>query len=173
MINKLFCLGISKTGTKSFVVATKELGFNACHNGGRPLDSDLLNEYNSFADSNTCWFDFKELDEKFPNSKFVLTLRDKDAWVKRILEWYNPKYKISYIKWHKYGNYYPQRVDTLGELEYFYEQYQSDIYKYFEDKKYKFTTHDVFNGDGYEKLCNFLEMKLPNKEYPKLKNEKI
>ena len=82
-------------------------------------------------------------------------MRDKDAWVKRILEWYNPKYKISYIKWHKYGNYYPQRVDTLGELEYFYEQYQSDIYKYFEDKK-----------SQYKKLRGVdLEVQAPEKEY--------
>ena len=176
---KVFCLGISKTGTKSWHIAMGNLGYKSIHNGGRPIDMDMLNSYDAFSDSNTCWFKYDVLYEDIPNSKFVLSVRDKETWIGKILTWYNPKFKQSYIKWHRDGI-YDLRMDTTEELSEFFDTYVNDIIEYFKDKQDRFIIHDVFSGDGYKKLCEFLEIESccnnvwwMNEKYPHLINETV
>ena len=49
----------------------------------------------------------------------------------------------------------------------------NNIYDYFKDKKDRFIDHNVFNGDGYEKICKFIGIDTLDNNYPKLKNKKV
>ena len=167
---KIFCLGLSKTGTKSFAIAMRELGYTSCHNGGRNLTPELLEKYDSFSESKTCWVEYKKLSTLYPNSKFILSYRDKEEWADRIIEWYNPKFKISYIDWHKNGNYNDKKLDTKEELMDFYQEHYDNVKLYF---KNNLLVHNVFENDGYDTLCKFLNKEIPTNSYPTLKNEKV
>ena len=112
---------------------------------------------------------------------FVLTLDEIDGvseimpqinkeWADRIIEWYNPKFKISYIDWHKNGNYNDKKLDTKEELMDFYQEHYYNVKLYF---KNNLLVHNVFENDGYDTLCKFLNKEIPTNSYPTLKNEKV
>jgi hypothetical protein len=120
--NKIFCLGLSRTGTTSLHEAFLDLGLRSVHYpihlfsqpeamGLPPFRPSLrLGLYNSWRrgkelkasrfhhdakrilESNDAFCDlpvplfYKELDCIFPGSKFVLTTRDPEGWLKS-MEW--------------------------------------------------------------------------------------
>ena len=57
---KIFNIGLSKTGTKSFITATKLLGYKSVHLGGRPITLEQMKTIDSFGDSNSCWFMYQQ-----------------------------------------------------------------------------------------------------------------
>jgi hypothetical protein len=91
--NKVFGIGANKTGTTSLEAVFKIMGFNVApqqegelcgvqaYKGNlRPL-INYVNKYDAFQDApfsikNT----YAQLDALFPDSKFILTYREADAW---------------------------------------------------------------------------------------------
>jgi hypothetical protein len=92
---RVFGIGLNKTGTSSFHRAMELLGFQSLHWGGptvrraveaalaagEPLLSPLDARYDAFSDVLPIALHFDVLDEQYPGSRFVLTVRDVDAWV--------------------------------------------------------------------------------------------
>lgn len=92
---KIFCIGSGKTGTTSLEMALKDFGYKL---GDQEKGELLINQYikrdfgeiikfcktaNAFQDAPFCFkYTFIALDQSFPNSKFILTLRDNDV------QWY-------------------------------------------------------------------------------------
>ena len=169
---KIFNIGLSKTGTKSFITATKLLGYKSVHLGGRPITLEQMETIDSFGDSNSCWFMYQQFYNDYSDSMFVYSVRDRDEWVQRILEWYNPKWNISYIRWHLENIWIPV-VDTEEELKDFFEEHQQGVRNFFKDKQDRFLEHNVFEGDGWKSLCKFLKCDTPPMDYPSLKNERV
>ena len=89
MTAKIFCIGFHKTGTTSLETALTMLGYRVtgCNGINDPdieknvlkMAFELVGQYDAFQD-NPWPIIFKELDEKFPGSKFILTLRDSKSW---------------------------------------------------------------------------------------------
>ncbi|WP_295888478.1 sulfotransferase, partial [uncultured Thiohalocapsa sp.] len=89
---KIFCIGLSKTGTTSLTEALKILGYDAVHwyatkhafrytdDGGIDIDWDFFERHDAFADTPIARI-YPQLDERYPDAKFILTLRDEDAWL--------------------------------------------------------------------------------------------
>lgn len=92
---KVFCIGLNKTGTTSLEQSLKELGYTLGHQNTGEM---LLSEYakrnfepivnfchsaNAFQDIPfSLPFVFVILDHYFPNAKFILTVRDNaDQWL--------------------------------------------------------------------------------------------
>ena len=150
---------MSRTGTKSFAVGMQKLGFNSCHNGGRPLDEDLLRDYDAFSDSNTCMFHYKYLYERYPDAKFVFSYRDAQSWADKIVEWYNPRHGISYIHWHL-NNEYVSKTNTREELVNFAEWQYESVMEFFSDKQDQFLAHSVFKGDTFEPIAKLVGINL-------------
>ncbi|MCB9954155.1 MAG: sulfotransferase family protein [Planctomycetaceae bacterium] len=90
--------GFGRTGTLSLKMALEELGFGPCYHMvelfndrgrithwenarlGRPVDWDaLFDGYQSAVDFPVCSY-YKELAERYPEAKFILTERDVDSW---------------------------------------------------------------------------------------------
>lgn len=83
---KVFAIGFNKTGTTSLHDIFTQLGYLSYHgtawrNTSRPA---LYFFYDSFCDGIPD--DFRRLDQMFPNSKFILQVRNLDSWLDSRLE---------------------------------------------------------------------------------------
>jgi hypothetical protein len=96
---KIFCIGMNKTGTTSLAGALKGLGYNV---GDQPTAELLLPYYlkrdfkpiidyafgaDAFQDAPFSYpFTFMALDQAFPNAKFILSVRDSpDQWYRSLV----------------------------------------------------------------------------------------
>ncbi len=90
--------GFGRTGTMSLKVALEELGFEPCYHmielfahpehvepweaaaRGKPIDWEhLFSDYRATTDWPACSF-YKELMQKYPDARVILTVRDPDRW---------------------------------------------------------------------------------------------
>jgi hypothetical protein len=105
---------------------------------------------------------FKELDSKYPNSKFILTVRDEKSWLVSA----SNHFKDTDILLHKwlYGKGVLQGNEELY-LER-YRQHYAAVNDYFSSREGDIITMDLHGGDGWDKLCNFLNEPVPSKRFP-------
>jgi hypothetical protein len=98
-------------------------------------------------------FIFKELDKTFPGSKFILTERDKKSFAK------------SYINYFE-GTEFEKSPDEVDEILEKYEKHNQDVKDYFKDRPDDLLVIDVIGGEGWEKLCPFLDKPVPSQPFP-------
>src|SRR5438309_7687244 len=94
MKTKVFGIGFHKTGTTSLAKALSYLGYRVTGPNGvnNPditrevynMAFDLAKRFDAFQD-NPWPILYKELDERFPGSKFVLTVRSTSDWIKSVV----------------------------------------------------------------------------------------
>jgi uncharacterized protein (DUF952 family) len=86
---QVFGIGLAKTGTVSLTDALTILGYNAIHYSPCFRISQnvpvfawpwWLNRYNAHSDVPIAYF-FKQIDQRFPDSKFILTTRPETQWL--------------------------------------------------------------------------------------------
>jgi lipopolysaccharide biosynthesis glycosyltransferase len=166
-----FGIGLSRTGTDSLGVAFDMLGLKAKHlpRGEEIKNLDNLKQYH-FADDISIASRYKELDEKFPNSKFIYTVRDVDKWIiscKRF--WESLENLIAFSEKYKDQ---PQSdiwegsseiIRMYGQLRFDedvfrkrYAEHDKEIREYFKDRPDDLLIMDVCNGDGWEKMIPFI-----------------
>jgi hypothetical protein len=175
---KIFGVGLNKTGTKTLSHCLKTLGFKHKSYDFSLLQQakmgniqPLINEvklYDSFEDWPYPLY-FQQLDEEFSNSKFILTYRSSpEVWLKS-LELYSlgrDPQKGMISRTLAYGYPYPQ-----CNRDYFLRFYQNHIIKvknYFSKRPLDLLEICWENGDGYEKLCSFLNKSILNQSVPHL-----
>lgn len=106
---------------------------------------------------------YKELDSKYPKSKFILTVRNDDNWIRSVQNHFSKRY----IKLHEwiYGN----GVAFGNEELYlnYYRKHNTDIQLFFKDRPDDLLIMNLENGDGWEKLCPFLQIdEVPSIKFP-------
>lgn len=77
---RIFGIGLPRTGTTSLSVACLALGFRTCH---CVYNSTLLESADAFFDC-PIFADFRELDEQYPGSRFILSIRNEGSWLHSI-----------------------------------------------------------------------------------------
>jgi hypothetical protein len=104
---KVFCIGWHKTGTSTLGDALLILGYKVT--GARLdlahslLDGDIrpalkvAEQFEALQDVPWAAL-FKELDMQFPNSKFILTVRDDEEWLNSAKK----HFKDKYVKLHQW-----------------------------------------------------------------------
>jgi Sulfotransferase domain len=88
---KVFGVGLSRTGTRSLTTALRVLGFDTAH---YPVDQatldtlvrgdarfPLLDSRDGITDITVAPY-YEDLDRAFPKSRFVLTVRDEESWLR-------------------------------------------------------------------------------------------
>lgn len=84
---KVFCIGLSRTGTHSLSHALDKLGLEGCHwkgEGGRDiLDWQEIEKYDYLSDTPIA-FIFETLFYAYPDACFIYTTRDKADWLKSV-----------------------------------------------------------------------------------------
>ena len=172
---KIFCIGLNKTGTSSLHTALQALGFRSLHLGGpdvprlikqasdegRPLADDL-GDYDAFSDIWRLSERFDELDQQYPGSKFILTMRDLDAWLdsrRRHVE----RNVVNKAKGLYSGGFVHVEVEEWTRQ---YHEHHARVLEYFAGRPDDLLVMDVARGDGYEQLCPFLGVEVPAEPFP-------
>ncbi len=168
---KVFGVGFHKTGTTSLAAALYMLGYNVCgYFGNRDTDIattavetafDLADRYDAAQD--TPWpVLYRELDERYPNSRFILTIRPSDQWVASVVKHFK-RHRIPSHEWI-YG--VPTAADNEATYVERYERHNAEVIEYFADRPESLLVMDLGRGDGWDELCPFLDLRVPTEPFP-------
>lgn len=169
---KVFCVGFQKTGTTSLGYALHLLGYRVA--GSTQIDrSPPYDRLAERAMSMTVYFDafqdmpwalfYKEFDKAYPKAKFILTLRDPDAWHRSMTKHFPDD--LSRLGKVVYGTTRADEKDLLVER---YSSHVSEVRRYFADKPGKLLEIDLSDCEGWDEICGFLDTKHPKRPFPKL-----
>lgn len=169
MSGKIFGIGLSKTGTTSLHHALMQLGFKSKHYPQRPelfsCDFRYLEGYDAITDIPVAPF-YAQLDEVFPGSKFILTIRDVDDWLRSMERWLDrarrPNEFMLQMRLVVYG------IVTFhrSRLKYVYEEHVSAVQHYFRERPGDLLIMNICAGESWEKLCPFLKKPVPSAPFP-------
>ena len=173
MVNKVFCIGFHKTGTTSLGAALSLLGFRVCGPVGvhdasiadraQALAKDRLPHFDAFQD-NPWPVLYPFLDRECPGSKFILTIRDPDAWVASACRHFGsddtPMRTWIYGVGHPVGH-----EQTYKRV---YLAHNEAVLRYFAKRGKDLLVMNITEGDGWWELCDFLNVATPNEPFPKL-----
>ena len=179
---KVFGIGLPKTGTKTLGECFKQLGFKhrsfdmglAAQAKRNELENVLAEagKYEAFED--WPWFlTYRELDQRFPGSKFILTLRkDTKAYVTSLRQHHERQgiRKEGFIKPHWWDDVFgfpPDQWDYQESAKR-YERHNREVLEYFKDRADDLLVVCWENGDGWDKLCSFLNKQCPDEALPHL-----
>lgn len=170
---KIFGTGMQRTGTTSLNRALTALGyrtFDAPRQLIYGLNHPLLEEYDAFTDNPIPLF-YREMDQRFPGSKFVHTERDEESWLKSV-EWLFTIGAVKF-KWHKHPEFEDVHQAIYGRTDFDrdtflarYRQHNREVKEYFAGRPDDFLELRVLAGEGYEKLCPFLGVPTPSQPFP-------
>lgn len=178
MEGKIFCIGLNKTGTSSLHEAFELLGYSSIHHVGKEGKiMDFLNtnnrigkpilegidHYNAYSDFSASSY-FKKLDKQYPNSKFILNVRNIDDWIRSREKHVLRKTNLDKLR-EKNPNNGWYHIDKKAWEEEF-KKHQSNVLNYFKDRDKDLLVFDVCAGDDWDKLCSFLNVSLPNFPFP-------
>ena len=166
-------IGLGRTGTKSLCESLRLMGYKILHNPP-DLKSISSNEIDGAAEG-TVAFHFKYLDLRFPDSKFVLTTRELFSWLQSCERAINNVYPMD--RFDETDEFYNpmvrNRANRYGCLEYDrerliekYYQHHADVVSHFKGRMHKLLIMNIPEGDGWEKLCPFLEQDIPKQPFP-------
>ncbi len=110
---------------------------------------------------------YKELDNAFPNSKFILTVRDKESWLNSCSKFF-AKGNHQFFKWQRVNiDMYGSNSFDSSLFEQAHSKHMEDVKVYFESRPNDLLIMDIPNGDGWDKLCTFLNVDKPQVTFPK------
>jgi 3'-phosphoadenosine 5'-phosphosulfate (PAPS) 3'-phosphatase len=175
--SKIFGIGLSKTGTTSLANALQILGYKTRDNIGvtnyvagdlSSIDLDLVGAFDALTDTPIPSF-YRELDKRFPGSKFILTVRARDEWLTSCKKQFTQRFADVQTEAHKhlFVDLYGTDVFDEGRFASGYERFLSGVLEYFKDRAQDLLIIDVASGEGWEKLCPFLGHAIPDLPFPK------
>ena len=170
----IFHIGMGGTGSSSLHKALNILGIPCSHHY-KGIDKSIYDtwnkdlkknikpdlgmvEYKAFTDHIIFRKYFILFDIFFPQSKFIFTVRELNSWLDN----------KDYYFFIKSG--YHIDIDEFIQR---YNTNTSNILTYFQDKPNKLLTMNIIDGDGYDKLCPFLNLPLLDQPFPHEKDRRI
>ena len=170
MKTKVFCIGDLKTATTSMGRALEVLGYK--HTGYSPelteevqrgnlqVALDHAKDYEAFDD----WpwglaSVYRDLDRTFPGSKFIYTDRNLIPWANSWLKYFyaNPDWP--------FGDEATFEQDFHERIAIKYRR-KRDVLEYFKDRPDDLLIMNIPAGDGWEKVCAFLDLPVPDEGFP-------
>ena len=171
MKTKVFGIGFHKTATTSLAHALHYLGYRVTGPNGTnnpnvakevyEMAFELVNKFDAFQD-NPWPILYRELDEEFPGSKFVLTVRPTSDWIRSILHTFNEE-DTPMREWI-YGVGHPKGNEDVYVAR--YERHNREVREYFKGRGKDLLVLDITASEGWEKLCPFLGKPTPPVRFP-------
>ncbi|MDN7124492.1 hypothetical protein J6I90_06325 [Pseudidiomarina sp. 1APP75-32.1] len=197
---KIFCIGRNKTGTTSLKKAFQQLGYIV----GHQREAERLHHKHYFAgrfdkfvrycryaqvfqDVPFSWPEtYKVMDQAFPGSKFILTVRDSpEQWYNSITRFHgklwgkdgavptaddlkNATYifkgaPYNVVKLHGTSDDDPYHRETLINH---YKAYNQEIIEYFKDRPEDLLVLNLTEPDAYQKFIDFLGIESDYTAFP-------
>lgn len=185
--NKVIGVGMHKTGLTSLHTAFKILKLRSIKGKRAYLDHiseeqseewlfnhnykrliKYIDPYQAIVD-NPWNILYKEIDHSYPKCKFVLTIRDEDNWIKSMIEYFKIVPKTKMNTWI-YNHICPEGNEELFKKRYRYQE--SQVRNYFSDRPTDLLVMNIENGDGWNKLCPFLDKPILQLPFPHM-NENL
>ena len=170
---KVFCVGFQKTGTTSLAAALKRLGYRVT-GPNWVTRTDLEETVRDLARRKAMRVDavqdnpwpilYRELDEWFPDSKFILSVRASDQWLRSVLGHFGDR-KTPMRQWI-YGAGSPVGNEAIFIER--YERHNRDVQEYFRDRQGQLLVLDLSVGFGWNELCAFLGVPAPSGPFPRV-----
>ena len=195
---KVFGTGFGRTGTMSLKIALEKLGMGPCYHmrevvshpshikiwydisrGKHPNWNRLFKGFNSAVDFPVSLF-YNKLINKFPDAKFILTIRDFDKWY---ISTANTIYKVPSIlpEWFQQVV-YPIKMFIAMQVNLIWVGLFNNKFSDKESARIVYYEHiervkKVIPSDklliyeinkGWEPLCEFLNVDLPEMPFPKV-----
>lgn len=179
---KVFVIGFHKTGLTSLGRALEILGYRVCHrakpirealghdemiklleNGSYTKLFDIAAQYNAFHDNPWFWL-YKELDKEFPNSKFILSLREEQSWLQSAQRYFGES--TSDFRRLVYGN-----GQFKGNENLYLERHRAhveEVRTWFKGRNKDLLELDIIAAPNWALLCKFLDKDIPNEAFPHL-----
>lgn len=181
-VPKVWGIGLTRTGTTSLNEALCHLNFEAVH---WPTTSALLFGQLKAATDESVAAVYRFLDAKHPDSRFILTERAEQDWlvstekhrkhnylnVQRLLQQPDRSLtpherarstEIQFTQMTLYGTVvFDERKFLAG-----YHRHLDDVSRYFEDRPERLLRLRICEGEGWERLCPFLECERPRVPFP-------
>ena len=178
--------GFGRTGTLSMKAALEILGFGPCHHmmtviadpeqkrvwraaaakGGRPDWNEAYAGFRSAVDWPTAYY-WRELGEHFPDAKMLLTIRSPESWyasmTKTVANALGPgndpaSLGVKLIGEGTFGGRFNDRAHAIAV----YEKHNAAVRDAVSPERLL-----VFEvGDGWEPLCRFLGVPVPDVPFP-------
>ena len=178
-MNKVFGIGLNKTGTKTLGSCMKQLGYKHTSYNLKLLYEykknnfeNIFNYINSF-DSFEDWpwpLIYKELEKRYPLAKFILTLRESpEKWFESLCNHAKITGPTEARK-IAYGHYMPHD-NKKNHIDQYNAHYQN-VLDYFSNKSNKLLVVCWEKGDGWQSICDFLDVPKPQNKFPH-KNKRI
>lgn len=170
---KVVGIGLNKTGTTTLGICFWYLGFQNIsfrrktfelwQNGDIKRLLTWIERYDSFED----WpwpLIYKEIDNTYPDTKYILTRRSSsDRWFESLCNWADKTGPTIYRK-SIYGHEMPH--DHEREHKQYYENHLRSVRDYFKKRPKDFLEVCREEGHGWGELSSFLGIKAPNIKFP-------
>ena len=168
---RIFCIGWHKTGTSSLGHALVRLGYSVLgcrldmvhplRQGDLDAVLGLAGQFDGLQDVPWAAL-YRQLDQAFPGSRFILTEREEQCWLRSALRHFDstdiPLHAWLYGEGVMRGN-EPLYLDR-------YRRHNQEVKKYFTDRQEDFLVLDLAGGDGWSEVCGFLGDPVPNRAFP-------
>lgn len=168
-MSKIFGIGLPRTGTASLCETFVILGYKARH---YPKYIDRAKIFEALVDSPIC-NEFETLDELYPDSKFILSVRDLDGWLasckaaSRKFMWkrLSPVGRCGPEVYRSHMNLFnTTKYDEAKFVEGYHRHYDRVI-EYFEGRD-DLLVYNLSDKDKMEKICAFLGKEIPDGGFP-------
>lgn len=169
---KVFCIGFQKTGTTSLGRALEILGYRVCGPVG-VTNPDISRKALEWAEARVSQYDafqdnpwpllYKELDHRYPGSKFILTTRHPRSWIRSVKKYFGP-YEAAAEVWIYGGVGTP--IKNQKRFLRRYKDHNQAVRDYFKDRPNDLLVVDLSKGHVWEKICGFLDCEVPNVPFP-------
>lgn len=181
---RIFGIGLHKTATSSLHKAFQTFGFDSLHWGTNKKAWRIWNEMNNIGRSTVIERNYSlcdlpipmlylKLDLAYPNSKYILTIRDESSWLKSVEGLFDPK-RNPWYDWDKQPYSHQIHEALYGRKDFdadtflaTYRRHNSQVMEYFKDRPDDLLVMNMDNGAGWEGLCAFLNQPVPSVPYPK------
>jgi len=172
---RVFGVGWHKTGTTTLFACLEQLGYDV-QEGSLPLlewtRTGRVDEVLAIAERFQGLVDwpwpllFRQLDERFPGSKFVLTLRkDSAVWLKSLLA-HAQRTGPTRFRELVYGQASPAGHEEAHVRA--YQNHNREVLEYFKDRPDDLLVVCWEDGDGWDELTGFLGHEAPDVAFPHL-----
>ena len=188
---KVFGIGLNKTASSSLLNAWDILGHRqeiywppldpqrtpvvmSAFTKNYKLMFDRVDSFTYFKDRPfNVWNTYQILDRYYLGSKFVLTVRDEEKWWDSVNRWlsnliptHHTTEAMRLEKVEIYKLHFKSTEFSKDQFIKYYREYNQEVRDYFKGKD-NFLEMNIPNGDGWEKLCGFLNEPILDIPFPK------
>lgn len=185
----IFGVGLSQTGGKHLFKALGYLGYTVLNEVAdetlyqdlkqEPVKLSALSYFDGITNPSIATF-YEKLDKAYPGSRFILTLRNKEEWLENVKGIWRKKlsrieeegldYRYKYKKQEFHALYQLPGYEKQKLVD-FYDRHCQKVLEYFRNREQDLLVLDLSAGDGWQKLCSFLDKPVLRVPFPSWKKK--